>query len=58
VGSPIPDVTQGAQERYKDLESTWKKHKSSLDALIAGEIADFNAEYKALEIPSLVVPTF
>ncbi len=58
VDSPIPDVTQGAQERYKDLESTWKKHKSSLDALIAGEIADFNAEYKALEIPSLVVPTF
>ena len=58
VDSPMPDVTKGAQERYKDLASTWEKHKASLETLIAGEIADFNAEYKALEIPSLVVPTF
>jgi len=58
VDSPDPKVTRGALERYEDLKAVWKAHRETLETLINSEIKNFNDQYKALAIPTLVVPDF
>lgn len=57
VDSPDPAVTQGAKDRFNDLQQEWKDAKKALQNLIDNEIATFNQAYKELNIPSLIVPT-
>lgn len=50
-----PKVTQGAKERYQDLMKDWQVYKNERDAIIKTEMKDYNALYKSLEIPALIL---
>ena len=57
VDSPDPAVTQGAKDRFADLQQAWKASEKALQSLIENEIATFNEAYKELGIPRLMLPT-
>jgi hypothetical protein len=49
-----PRVTQGARDRFADLEKQWSDYKSQMKNLIANEVAAYNKMFKDKSIPALV----
>ncbi len=56
VDGPVPVVTRGAQERLQELLREWQNYRQVLDRIIAEDVADFNATYRELDLPVLLVP--
>jgi len=50
-----PKVTKGAKERYDDLMKDWQVYKNENDAIINTEMNAYNALYKSLDIPALII---
>ena len=50
-----PKVTTGAKERFKDLMQDWQVYKTERDAIIKTEMSAYNALYKSLDIPALIM---
>ncbi|WP_223269243.1 MULTISPECIES: VPS10 domain-containing protein [unclassified Polaribacter] len=50
-----PRVTKGAKERFNDLMKDWQVYKNERDAIIDEEMNDYNALYKSLNIPALIM---
>lgn len=50
-----PRITQGAQDRFNDLEKQWAMYKAELQNLLNKDIADYNRMFKDKSIPALVV---
>lgn len=50
-----PKVTQGAKERYKDLMNDWRVYKNEHDSIVDTEMNAYNALYKSLNIPALIL---
>jgi len=50
-----PKVTAGAKERFADLLKDWKVYKTERDAIINTEMNAYNALYKSLNIPALIM---
>ncbi len=50
-----PKVTEGAKERYKDLMQDWQVYKNERDAIIDTEMQAYNALFKSLNIPALIL---
>ncbi|MCL6274934.1 glycosyl hydrolase [Muricauda sp. 2012CJ35-5] len=50
-----PKVTQGAKERYKDLMEDWKVYADERDAIINTEMKEYNALFRSLNIPALLI---
>lgn len=50
-----PKVTQGAKERYKDLMEDWKVYADERDAIIDTEMKEYNALFRSLNIPALLI---
>lgn len=50
-----PAVTQGARDRYNDLQKLWGQYKAELDGLVSEDVAAFNAKFKEMNVPALVV---
>lgn len=50
-----PRVTKGAKERYGDLMNDWKVYKDERDAIINTEMKAYNALYKSLDLPALIL---
>jgi photosystem II stability/assembly factor-like uncharacterized protein len=50
-----PAVTQGARDRYDDLQMQWEKARNELDELISKDVAAFNAKFKEMNVPALVI---
>lgn len=50
-----PKVTDGAKERLQDLLNEWQRFKTERDAIINEEMSDYNAKFKALDIPALII---
>ena len=50
-----PKVTQGAKDRLKDLMKDWQVYKTERDAIINSEMQAYNALYKSLNIPALII---
>ncbi len=55
VDSAYPTVTKGAKERYSDLMNDWKVYERERDAIINTEMNAFNALYKDLGIPAIIM---
>ncbi|MEQ8424841.1 MAG: glycosyl hydrolase, partial [Cyclobacteriaceae bacterium] len=49
-----PALTQGAKDRFKDLESQWGAYKQQMQTLVSKDIAAYNAMFKAKNIPALI----
>ncbi len=56
VDGPVPVVTEGAKARLDELLSDWRNYRQVLDRIIQEDVADFNATYRELELPAVVVP--
>ena len=50
-----PEITDGARERYTDLMADWQVYKTERDAIIEVEMKAFNAMYKTLNLPALIL---
>ena len=50
-----PKITNGAKERFNDLMKDWKVYKKEHDAIINTEMNAYNALYKSLNIPALII---
>ena len=50
-----PKVTKGAKERYNDLMSDWQVYKNERDAIINTEMNAYNALYRSLNLPALII---
>jgi photosystem II stability/assembly factor-like uncharacterized protein len=50
-----PRLTRGIRERFADLEKEWAQHQATMKALLEGDVKQYNAQYKALDLPALLV---
>ena len=50
-----PKVTKGAKERFDDLMKDWHVYKNERNAIINTEMDAYNALYKSLNIPALII---
>lgn len=50
-----PRITAGARERLSDLQAEWKTAQRQLQPIL-DELGDFNAAYKAQNVPAVIVP--
>ena len=55
VDSADPKVTKGAKERLNDLLADWKIYENERDAIINSEMSAFNAMYKQMNIPAIIM---
>lgn len=55
VDTEEPKVTQGARDRYRDLNKTWQKHKDELKKIIEEDFKSFEKNYRAAKVPILNV---
>jgi photosystem II stability/assembly factor-like uncharacterized protein len=56
VDGPVPVVTEGAKERLRELTRDWQTYRTVLDAIIQNDVAQYNALYRELDLPALIVP--
>ena len=52
---PIPNVTEGAKERFADLQQDWKTYETERNAIINTEMAEFNSMYRELNLPAIIL---
>ena len=55
VEGPIPNVTEGAKERFADLQQDWKTYETERNAIINTEMAEFNSMYRELNLPAIIL---
>ncbi|MGA0273164.1 MAG: VPS10 domain-containing protein [Flavobacteriaceae bacterium] len=53
VDAEEPKVTQGAKDRYRDINAIWQQHKKGLKQIIEEDFSAFEAAYRAANIPLL-----
>jgi len=56
IDTDEPRLTQGAKTRFADLMADWEVYQNELDAIINVEMQAYNAQYKTLNLPAIVVP--
>jgi photosystem II stability/assembly factor-like uncharacterized protein len=56
VDTAEPKVTQGAQERLKDLMAEWRIFENERSAIVKDEMEDYNKTYAELGLPALILP--
>jgi photosystem II stability/assembly factor-like uncharacterized protein len=54
VDAHDPRVTQGARDRFNDLEKQWSSYKDQMKNLISNDVATYNKLFKDKNIPALV----
>lgn len=55
VDTAEPKVTQGAKERLRDLLTEWNAFKRERDQMIDNEMTSFNALFKSLGLPAIIM---
>jgi hypothetical protein len=50
-----PKVTEGSKLRIQDLLGDWKVYQDERDAIIDTEMKAYNTQYKALDLPALIL---
>ena len=55
IDQPDPKVTKGAKERFDDLMKDWQVYKNEHDAIVNTEMSAYNALFKSLDIPALII---
>ncbi|MCK6617332.1 MAG: glycosyl hydrolase [Cyclobacteriaceae bacterium] len=49
-----PRITQGARDRFADLEKQWNTYKEQMNRLVNTDIANYNKQYKEFNIPAVI----
>ena len=55
IDGPFPKVTQGAKNRFIDIKKDWSTYTVERDAIITTEMMAYNAMYKQLNLPALIM---
>lgn len=55
IDVPEPKVTTGAKERLQDLLASWKDFQKEKEAIVGKEMSEYNALFKSLELPALLL---
>ncbi len=50
-----PRITQGARDRYRDLEQQWSASQTEMEKLTSKDIADYNRKFKEQGVPAVIV---
>lgn len=56
IDSSEPPISQGAWQRWADLEDQWLQHRIEMEKIYALDLAAFNQRFDELQIPAVVVP--
>ncbi len=56
VDASDPPVTSGARRRYVDLAAAWGQRQVDMEALLAEDVAAFNALFETHQVPAVIVP--
>jgi hypothetical protein len=51
-----PRLTSGSLERFDELTGQWNTLKTEKAQIISEEIGSFNARYRQLDLPALIMP--
>jgi photosystem II stability/assembly factor-like uncharacterized protein len=49
-----PRITQGAKERFADVQTEWAKHKRTMQEIVTKDITDYNKLFKDKNLPALI----
>ncbi len=49
-----PRITQGAKERFADVQTEWAKHKQTMQEIVTKDITDYNKLFKDKNLPALI----
>ena len=49
-----PRITQGAKERFADVQTEWAKHKRTMQEIVTKDIMDYNKLFKDKNLPALI----
>jgi photosystem II stability/assembly factor-like uncharacterized protein len=52
-----PRLTKGVQDRARDVEAEWAKHKQQLNELIQKDIGNYNRLFKEKNLPAVITDT-
>ena len=55
IDAAEPKVTQGAKERLADLLGQWSSFEQEKNAIVATEMNAYNALYKSLNLPAIIL---
>ncbi|MBT8283927.1 MAG: glycosyl hydrolase, partial [Flavobacteriaceae bacterium] len=55
VDAAEPKVTEGAKERFQDLQNQWVRFEMEWNAIVGTEMKVFNLMYKNLDLPALLM---
>ena len=55
IDNADPELTQGARERFKDLQADWKVYSDERDAIVKNEMAGYNSRFKELNLPAIIM---
>ena len=55
VDNADPKVTEGAKRRHEDLEKDWSVYQKERDAIVKNEMGSYNAKYRDLDIPAIII---
>jgi photosystem II stability/assembly factor-like uncharacterized protein len=56
IDTADPKVTQGAKDRLADLKRDWAKYENERRSIVDQEMGAYNAMYRQLNLPALVIP--
>lgn len=52
-----PRLTQGARDRFQDVQSDWQKYKTQYNDLIQKDVSNYNKMFKEKGLPALMTET-
>jgi photosystem II stability/assembly factor-like uncharacterized protein len=55
IDNADPKVTEGAKSRLQDLKTDWNVYQKERDAIIDNEMKAYNAKYRQLGIPAIIL---
>jgi photosystem II stability/assembly factor-like uncharacterized protein len=50
-----PKITQGAMDRFNDLEKQWQMYRDQMEKMLANDVTEYNRAFKDKGIPAVIV---
>ena len=55
VDNADPEITQGARQRFQDLQEDWRVYSNERDAIVKNEMAAYNSKFRELNLPAILI---
>lgn len=52
-----PRLTQGAKDRFRDVQADWAKYKQQMNEIITQDVKQYNELFKQKNVPALITET-